>query len=257
MRSSSKKDSDGVDDGEDLPAKCEGWSGVGGVYIYMDGLYGDGGKKTNMDWEEIYNASEIDARRDKVVGRDVEGKEDDAYEIVQGNDVIDSRGVNLDVQQGLNAEMTAVSSVDNTGMERIATLLSCFGIIIANAFKYMMLEVHFGLGEEKEEQNDSFDRTEMYDFALLTAFLISIVFVARRATIEVCFKKDTCPWLATKKSATLPRRRRFGTLSVVLLIGLVGQTLSVVADETIPLSQYKIFRSDEVSCTCFLFYQSI
>ena len=63
-------------------------------------------------------------------------------------------------------------------------------------------EEKVGWGEEKEEQNDSFDGTKMYDLALLIAFLIiSVVFVVWRVIFEVCFNKSTCGmWSARNKS---------------------------------------------------------
>ena len=89
-------------------------------------------------------------------------------------------------------------SYDDGGEEMV---MDCEGIYSGKVIEPRRYseEEKGGWGEQKEEQNDSFDGTKMYDLALLIAFLvISVVFVVRRVIVEVCFNKSTCSmWLAS------------------------------------------------------------
>jgi hypothetical protein len=98
-------------------------------------------------------------------------------------------------------------------------------------------EEKVGWGEEKEEQNDSFDGTKMYDLALLIAFLIiSVVFVVWRVIVEVCFNKST---LARNKSLVNKGRNGRGKgwvsffkgrrLLIALVVTFVLSTVSIEA----------------------------
>ena len=92
-------------------------------------------------------------------------------------------------------------SYDDGGEEMV---MDCEGIYSGKVIEPRRYseEEKGGWGEEKEEQNDSFDGTKMYDLVLLIAFLIiSVVFVVRRVVVEVCFNKSICGmWLARNKS---------------------------------------------------------
>ena len=126
-----------------------------------------------------------------------------------------------------------------------------FFIQEGGAFEYLLH--HGGLNcmigkycdHKNEKQNGRFG-TKMYDLALLTALFISIVLVIRGVIVDVRFKKGTGPWLAAKKSTTtfLSYWRRYVLLLSIGLVCMAGA-------ETIPSSQDKTVRRNEVSCTSF------
>jgi len=201
----SKKDgdSDGVDDDGDHPAEREGWLGLGDVYI-IDGLYGDGGEKLDMDWEGIYN--EPRRYREEKVGWGEEKEEPNLSLLGDTVHHLGKLGEDLDMVGVDGGRIKGKSVVASRGFQRIESGDST--------------SVDIG-----KNMNDGF--THVDTLAVVAAFFTSIMMMVNIAVGRV--HSNTRKSIARQFMIKSSRRRTLNgqVMFVFLLIGLVGQTLPV------------------------------